>query len=572
MHSIRVKILAVTTALLALFAAATGIATYLLDQVVDEIDAIAEEHVPLVARIASIDVLTYELELNLRRSLESDPPDPERREMLLARVAAAAGELRRDFAETNRILALGIADSRNDVADRIALSRIEGSVALLERRLAPFLALAEQVVAALRGGDMALARAHAAGFRVFEDAFDQDIAAVRAAVDELIAGSVRETEAHQLRVLALNGGLFAAATLLGLVLFAMLATRLQRSFATLLAGTRAVEGGQLDVAVPVESRDEIGQLARAFNHMVRQLRDKEQIRDTFGKYLDPRIVARLVEGSAGDATLSERKPATVFFSDIKGFSGMSESLTASAMVHLLNSYFAAVTGEIRARNGIIDKFIGDAVMAFWTTPFSDGDAHASDACLAALAQQRAIEAFRAELPQILGLRRNVPDFVVRMGLASGEVVMGTIGSNITRSYTVIGDIVNSASRLEGANKAYGTSIVIDETTCRLAAQAIEVRELDLLAVAGKSEPIRIYELLGEAGSLAPDMMALAEAFAAGLAAYRRQDWDRAAAHFDECLAIRPDDGPARAFRERTDLLRATPPGPDWDGVWRLSAK
>ncbi|MCW5729248.1 MAG: HAMP domain-containing protein [Alphaproteobacteria bacterium] len=572
MHSIRVKILAVTTALLALFAAATGIATYLLDEVVDEIDAIAEEHVPLVARIASIDVLTYELELNLRRAAENDPPDAERREMLLARAASVAAGLRRDFAEAGRILARGIADPRNDVADRIALSRIEGSVALLERRLAPFLALAEQVVAALRGGDMALARAHAAGFRLFEDAFDQDIAAVRAAVDELIAGSVRETEAHQLRVLALNGGLFAAATLLGLVLFAMLAARLQRSFAALLAGTRAVEGGRLDVAVPVESRDEIGQLARAFNHMVRQLRDKEQIRDTFGKYLDPRIVARLVEGSAGDATLSERKPATVFFSDIKGFSGMSESLTASAMVHLLNSYFAAVTGEIRARNGIIDKFIGDAVMAFWTTPFSDGDAHASDACLAALAQQRAIEAFRAELPQILGLRRNVPDFVVRMGLASGEVVMGTIGSNITRSYTVIGDIVNSASRLEGANKAYGTSIVIDETTCRLAAQAIEVRELDLLAVAGKSEPIRVYELLGEAGSLAPDMMALTEAFAAGLAAYRRQDWDLAAARFDECLAIRPDDGPARAFRERTDLLRATPPGPDWDGVWRLSAK
>lgn len=561
-----------TTALLALFAAATGLSTYLLDEVVDEIDAISEEHIPLVARIASMDVLTFELELQLRRALERDPPDPARRDTLLARVAEITAELKQDLSEIGRILRQGIADPRNDMADRIALSRVEGSIALLEGRLEPFLAQGAAVAAALGAGDMPLARAHAAGFQPFERSFDRDIAGIRRAVDALVAASVRETEQHQLRILAINAALFAVATILGLVLFAMLAGRLQRSFAELLAGTRAVESGRLDVALPVNSKDEIGQLTRAFNHMVRQLRDKEQVKDTFGKYLDPRIVARLVDANSGDLTLSERKPATIFFSDIKGFSGMSESLTASAMVNLLNSYFAAVTGEIRARNGIIDKFIGDAVMAFWTTPFSNGDAHASDACLAALAQQRAIETFRAELPQILGLRRNLPDFAVRMGLASGEVVMGTIGSNITRSYTVIGDIVNSASRLEGANKAYGTSILIDETTRRLAGQAIEVRELDLLAVAGKSESIRVYELLGEAGSLSPETTALTEAFAAGLDAYRRQDWDRAAAHFDECLAIRSDDGPARTFLERTALLRASPPGVEWDGVWRLTAK
>ena len=171
------------------------------------------------------------------------------------------------------------------------------------------------------------------------------------------------------------------------------------------------------------------------------------------------------------------------------------------MVHLLNAYFTAVTQAIRDHRGIIDKYIGDGVMAFWTPPFSPGDQHATDACLAALLQQEAIDAFRRELPQLLGLRRNVPDFKVRMGLATGEVVIGTIGSETARSYTVIGDIVNTASRLEGINKLYGTGIAVAEDTYRLAQQAVEVRELDFVTVVGKTEPVRIFELLGRAGEV-----------------------------------------------------------------------
>ncbi|MCW5603193.1 MAG: adenylate/guanylate cyclase domain-containing protein [Burkholderiales bacterium] len=242
------------------------------------------------------------------------------------------------------------------------------------------------------------------------------------------------------------------------------------------------------------------------------------------------------------------------------------------MVNLLNAYFSSVTREIRDKNGIIDKFIGDAVMAFWTAPFSDGDRHAADACLAALAQQQAIVAFRAELSQITGLRRNVPEFAVRMGLATGEVVIGTIGSDITKSYTAIGDVVNAASRLEGCNKVYGTRILIDEATFRLAQSAVEARELDLLTVAGKTEPLRVYELLCRADELPDDMAELRELFADGVAAYRARDWDVADRRFAECLTRCPDDGPALVFRRRVELLRASPPPDGWDGVWKLTEK
>ena len=159
---------------------------------------------------------------------------------------------------------------------------------------------------------------------------------------------------------------------------------------------------------------------------------------------------------------------------------------------------------------MIDKYIGDAVMAFWTPPFSPGDDHAGDACLAALAQQEAMVALRAQLPEITGMRRNPPKLVIRMGLATGEAVVGTIGSAAARSYTVIGDTVNLASRLESVNKVYGTSIILSEETYRLAQQVIEARELDLITVAGKTEPVRIYEAMGRAGELKPEQSKLRE--------------------------------------------------------------
>jgi len=572
LNTIRLKILAMATALLALFAVTTGFSTWLVGQVVEEIDGITEYHIPLGANVASLDVLTYEYELGLRRLAGQDTPNPAMLAALRKRQAEIKRTVLEDIGATHKRLDAGMVDPRNDVSDRIAMARLEGSFSFLEKRLKPFLAIGDDVLAALEAGDVTRARALMDGFRAFEDVFGKEIAGIRRALERLTLDSVTETKENQTGILSLNGTLFAIATIFGLALFLILTGRLQRAFGQLLEGTRAVETGDLDIELPVRSRDEIGQLTRAFNHMVGQLKEKERVKDTFGKYLDPRIVSRLIEVQGDNATLSERRPATVFFSDIQGFSGMSESLTANAMVNLLNSYFATVTREIRDQNGIIDKFIGDAVMAFWTAPFSAGDGHAADGCLAALAQQRALAEFREALPEITGLRRNAPDFFVRMGLATGEVVIGTVGSDISKSYTVIGDVVNTASRLEGVNKLFGTAIIIDETTRRLAQRTIETRELDLLTVAGKSEPLTVHELICRAGELPGEGAELREIFAAGLAAYRSCNWDLADRRFADCLALKPDDGPSRVFRARVAQLRASPPPEDWDGVWRLTAK
>ncbi len=304
--------------------------------------------------------------------------------------------------------------------------------------------------------------------------------------------------------------------------------------------------------------------------MAEELGTKERIKDTFGKYVDPRVVARLIDTSKED--MAERRVATVLFSDLKGFTTMSEQLTATAMVKLLNRYFTVVAEQIRAHNGILEKYIGDAVVAFWAPPFSPGDGHAASGCLAALAHVDAVTALRPELPQLLGLRRNVPDLRVRLGLATGEAVVGTIGAPTAKSFAAIGDIVNLASRLEGVNKVYGTTIIAAEETFRLAQHAVEARELDTVVVVGKSEPVRIFEILGRVGETEAGGLELRDCHVEGLAAYRRQDWSAAERQFGECLKLRPADGPAGVLRDRCADFMAACPAPDWDGVWRLTEK
>jgi adenylate cyclase len=570
--TIRLKILIVTSILLLIFALTNFLSIRLSKGVVNELDTITDYFVPLSASASKIDVDTFEFELNLRRLIQESPLESSRLARIMTRQVELAKRLEEEFSVVAQLLDTAIRDARNEVLERVELARVAGKFTLIRRNVQPFVRLGSTVLEAIRQERHADAQRLSLGFSAYEEGLGPDLTEIRTAVNQLTQGSALRAQQHQVHVLQLSVGLFCVAALFGLGLFSVLTHRLDGALQRLLHATRAVEAGQLTIEVRVTSTDEIGQLAQSFNHMVIELRAKERIKDTFGKYMDPRIVSGLIGTSGAPADTAERRIITVFFSDIKSFSTLSEQLTASAMVHLLNAYFTAVTQAIHDHRGIIDKYIGDGVMAFWTPPFSPGDQHATDACFAALLQQEAIIAFRCELPQLLGLRRNVPDFKVRMGLATGEVVIGTIGSETARSYTVIGDIVNTASRLEGINKLYGTSIAVAEDTYRLAQQAVEVRELDFVTVVGKTEPVRIFELLGRAGEIAPEMCALRDLFAHGLEAYRERDWDAAAGKFQECLKLAPEDGPSRLFEQRVAFLRANPPAADWQGVWHATEK
>jgi adenylate cyclase len=567
--TIRKKIFLLAGILLALFGVVVGLLAVFQKRNADQIANIVEYQLPVSRYIGEIDVDTYGYELIVQRLLLTDAATPAQIQEAQTAEGEVAGRLRRDVAAADALLNEAIANPRYGAAERIALARTEGSYKYLARSIEPFLGVGHQAIAALAVGDRDAARAAALGFKQYEQAYGPDIATIRGNIADLNVDATQAILDSQRADTELSFALFLLASGVGLGISAVGSTHVVGGLRQLAASTRALESGATVTPLLVRTRDEVGELATLFNRMIEELRARERIKDTFGKFVDPRIVSRLIDSGADQA---ERRTLTVFFSDIKQFTNISEQLTASAIVNLLNNYFGIVADVIHDHHGVIDKYIGDAVMAFWTPPFTAGEGHAAAACLAALDQQEALVALRAQLPEITGMRRNPPPFFVRMGIATGEGVIGTIGSASTRSYTVIGDTVNLASRLEGVNKLYGTSIILNEEAYRLAQQVIEARELDTITVSGKTEPVRIYEAVARVGQLGAERTELHGIYADGLSAYRRRAWDEAQERFEACLRIAADDGPSRVFLSRIAQIRTVELPADWDGVWRLTEK
>ena len=263
---------------------------------------------------------------------------------------------------------------------------------------------------------------------------------------------------------------------------------------------------------------------------------------------------------------------TVVFSDLVGFTALGEGLTPAGMVNVLNRHFGLQADAIQQHHGVIDKFMGDAIMAFWGPPFTTVEEHAVLACRAALAQLRALDAFQAELPDLTGLRKNLPTVDLRIGLSTGEVIVGNIGSENTRSYTVMGDTVNLASRLEGVNRIYGTRILASEATIDAAKDTFLVREVDALIVKGKTEPSRVFEVIDLLENAPAGLRELPDRFAAPLSAYRIRNWSAAESELRACLEIRPSDRPSQVLLDRIVHFRERPPAADWDGAFQLDSE
>jgi adenylate cyclase len=559
-------------ALLLLFAAALAITLYMVKDSDDEVSGISEYHLPILTRLNSLDVITYEIEVLAHRLMDEAKPTQKRAEEIHARSQRCRQEIDSIFEETKRLADAGSKDARNDLADRLEMARMVGEIDSLKSEVDRFSEAATLPVELMIQGKSAEARKAIGNLQDYEY-LDPIITSARRKANQLAMDSLLETRANIFSIIWTNAVLFLSASLLGLFVFLLITGRLQTAFRRLTSAFHETADGKYSDPLPITSGDEIGELTSSFNTMVDQLKSKEKLREAFGQFLDPRIVANVVNPATGELRQSaERRTVTIFFSDIAGFSGIGEQLTADTVVRLLNRYFTAATEVIRRNHGIVDKFIGDAVMAFWASPFSEGETHARDACLACLEMRSAFAAIANDISNITGLRRNIPKFHVRVALATGEALIGTVGSDTTKSFTVIGDTVNIASRLEGVNKIYGTDLIINEDCFHLAEQDVEAREIDLLTVYGKTEPVRIYELLGKIGELDSSTSQLRDTFATALQKYREQKWTEAEKGFQNCLAIRKNDGPSLEFLTRIATFARTPPPKDWNGVWQTASK
>jgi adenylate cyclase len=338
-------------------------------------------------------------------------------------------------------------------------------------------------------------------------------------------------------------------------LSAVLTNRLVvRPLTRIVGQLKHIENFRLDQVVRIPSRlREFDGLSTALLQMSRGLA-------SFQKYMPIELVRTLVSQGIEAEPGGEQQALTVMFTDLAGFTSLSEML-GEDVVPVLSEYLETASSAVISHRGTIDKFIGDAVMAFWGAPIENAG-HARDACAAALAIQRMMMARQAWMTA--GDPR--AELRVRIGINTGRMLVGNIGSATRLNYTVIGDAVNVASRLEAINKRYGTAIIIGEETRRAAGDAIIVRQLDWVAVYGRSEGVAIYELLAMAGDGPADRPDWAVAYEAGLAAYSDRRWSEAERHFMTADERADSDPPSRLFLERCRALIADPPGADWTPV------
>jgi adenylate cyclase len=300
--------------------------------------------------------------------------------------------------------------------------------------------------------------------------------------------------------------------------------------------------------------------------MIFEEREKRKIRKTFSQYLSPGVIA-LIERDPQKYIRpgGETKELTVMFSDIRGFTSLSEGMTADELVLLLNEYLSAMTDVIFRNLGTLDKYIGDAIMAFWGSPYPQSD-HALRACTCALEMISGLEKLN-EKWQAQGRK----EISIGIGLNTGPVNVGNMGSAKRLAWTVMGDNVNLASRLEGMTKQYRSRIVISEGTYRQIAQHFVCRELDRIRVKGKSQPVVVYELM-DIEAARSKYQSLLTRFESAMGAYHDQNWREAAGRFGELLASFPDDGPTQIFLQRALEFMETAPEPDWDGVYVMKGK
>jgi adenylate cyclase len=295
-------------------------------------------------------------------------------------------------------------------------------------------------------------------------------------------------------------------------------------------------------------------------------KDRKWITQVFGKYVSPLVIETLIKNPKLIDLGGERRNISIFFSDIRGFTSISERIKPEELVHLLNEYLTEMTSIILEDNGLVDKYMGDAIMAFWGAPMDQPD-HAIRACQSSLEMIR-----RLKILQRKWQERQIPIFDIGIGINSGDAIVGNMGSEKRFDYTAIGDNVNLASRLEGLNKIYGTNIIISEYTFHMIKERFACRKLDVVKVKGKDAPVFIYELVGTINEVDNREKAFIDQYEGGLTYYIDQKWKQAIESFTQALNMKGDDVSSRLMIQRCEQFRKHPPAPDWKGVWEMKTK
>lgn len=553
---IRTKVFAVATSMLALMLGSTAYNYSQIRLVNNELIDIAEYLTPLTKYVAEVNVHVLEQEIHFERLVRAYERQPIDRPQIEAELALFAERGQQVDDEIHGAIALtkSALTHTHTNRNRVKFAQFMPLLTVLEEDHGRLHDYSLQIIEVLETDNLENAELLYNQLKTYEDAFDQRSEHLLLELGKYTEVAALDAEAHEKEALRKSWQIVGLASGVGIAITILVTLSLLRPVRQLVESSQSVEHGNLDIQLSVLSKDEIGTLTHSFNAMVADIREKERIKTTFGQYVDPRIVETLVQeennGVQANEQQGKKQIMTVFFSDIAGFSTISELLTPSGLVTVINEYLTLASGPIKDHKGVLNQFIGDAVSAFWGAPFVEETEHATLACHAAMEQFNQLAKLQRMLPDIMGVRKGLPQIKIRIGLATGEVVTGNIGSENSKSYTVMGPPVQLAEQLEGANKRYGTQILIAETTHELVKESLITRKIDEVKVAGHEHPIGIYEPLGYVGTITDDVLELRDRFNSALDAYQNQQWQHAHDLFSRCLQTNPDDGPSHYYLQR----------------------
>jgi len=573
-QSIRRKIVGIALGLIVLMLVTSILSMVMSSQVGVLLDELTNRYIPAYGDLARANIRSLERSVALRRMVMMKMQDSSDEEAYAARLKEFEDADRRIEEETSRARALinAIIDDTRTPSDNATLARIdtrvEAAVTELRRDMNDDHA---KLLKQVDGKQMADARATLEHIDAVRDLFNQRIDAIRADMLKQVFASTSTVIGHQRQAIIISGIVTLLAAVVGFAFALLVSSGITRPVRLLLAGAREVEAGRFDKSITVSTQDEIGELAAAFNRMIEQLRHNERVRETFGRYIDPKVVQGLLDRPE-IAVDGQRRVMTIMFCDMSGFTSMSEGMTPRGLVKVMNHYFTVMSAPIRNNRGVIDKYIGDAIMSYWGPPFVEADEQALLAGQSAIDMADQVPALQEQLPDLLGIRAMPVACDLRIGIATGEVLTGSIGSELMMSFTVMGDAVNLASRLEAVNKVYGTRILISQATAEAIGSRLELREIDRLVVVGQSVPQPVFEVMGRAGALSPPQESLRAHYAHGMAAYRAGRFSDARTAFNAALESVRGDGPSRTMLARIAQFETSPPAADWDGSWRMESK
>ena len=453
--SIQRKIVGIAIGLIVLMVVTSALSIVMSDTVHLLLDELSGKYIPAYGNLARANIRSLERSIALRQMVIAKmlvPPDEAAYAERLRVFEETAPEVEQEAEAAHKLINSIIEDPRTP-SDNVALARLDDRI---DTAIADYRnhlnAENAQLLTQLKAQDFAEVRRTLVRADALRDEFNTKIYAIRGDMLAQVYASAATVIRNQWRTISDLWHCDDACCNTWIALCDHCERRHHPPGPAAAGSTREVEAGRFESAIKVTTRDEIGQLSTAFNRMIEQLRRNERVRETFGRYIDPRIVEGLIDQPALAAAQGQRRVMTVLFCDMKGFTTLSEGMTPQGLVKVMNRYLTTMSEPIRGHRGIIDKYIGDAIMAYWGPPFIEQANEAELACLAAIDMIGRIAALREELPELLGVRVIPVECDLRIGIATGEAVVGSIGSEFMMSFTVMGDAVNLASRLEAANK------------------------------------------------------------------------------------------------------------------------